>query len=158
TDALDIKVPYRFTPRDYQADAWRAMHEGCRRAVWIWHRRAGKDKTAFNFMIERAVVEPGVYYYFLPTYAQGKRVLWDGIVKDETGAAMRMLDHVPPELILKTIEDEMQITLRTVDSKVNSIIQVIGTDKIDTIRGTNPIGCVFSEYAIGRPGVWDVIE
>jgi hypothetical protein len=39
-----------------------------------------------------------------------------------------------------------------------SIIQIVGTDNIDSIRGTNPIGCVFSEYAIGRSDAWKIVE
>lgn len=58
-----------------------------------------------------------------------------------------MLDHIPKELVLKKNDQSMQLTL------VNgSLIQVIGTDrKIDNIVGTNPVGCLFSEYPISDP-------
>ena len=39
-----------------------------------------------------------------------------------------------------------------------SIFQIIGTDKYDAVRGTNPIGCVFSEYAFQNPLAWDVVR
>jgi hypothetical protein len=35
---------------------------------------------------------------------------------------------------------------------------VIGTDNIDSIVGTNPIGCVFSEYSLQDPKAWDFIR
>ena len=58
-----------------------------------------------------------------------------------------MLDHIPRALIKKTNDQSMQLEL------VNgSLIQVIGTDrKIDNIVGTNPVGCLFSEYPISDP-------
>jgi hypothetical protein len=39
-----------------------------------------------------------------------------------------------------------------------SIIQIIGTNNVDTIVGTNPIGCVFSEYSLQDPKAWSLIR
>ncbi|MGI0149682.1 MAG: hypothetical protein ACREDF_09155, partial [Thermoplasmata archaeon] len=39
-----------------------------------------------------------------------------------------------------------------------SAIQIIGTDNIDSIRGPNPVGCVFSEYAFQDPRAWDIVR
>lgn len=39
-----------------------------------------------------------------------------------------------------------------------SIIQIIGTDKFDKIRGSNPVGCVFSEFAFQNPKAWDIVR
>ena len=39
-----------------------------------------------------------------------------------------------------------------------SIIQLVGTDKYDSVRGTNPKGCVFSEYAFQNPLAWEVVR
>ena len=61
---------------------WQAYESGYRRFCLVWHRRAGKDKTAFNVMVTDAVQNVGSYYYFFPTYSQGKKILWDGIDKD----------------------------------------------------------------------------
>jgi len=60
---------------------------------------------------------------------------------------------IPKELKLSEHDQEMKIKLKN-----GSIMQIIGTDKYDAIRGTNPIGCVFSEYAYQNPQVWDVIR
>ena len=40
----------------------------------------------------------------------------------------------------------------------DSIFQIVGTDNIDSIVGTNPIGCVFSEYALQDPRAWEFIR
>tara|TARA_R100001594_G_scaffold58437_2_gene92405 strand:+ start:712 stop:1758 length:1047 start_codon:yes stop_codon:yes gene_type:complete len=43
--------------------------------------------------------------------------------------------------------------------KGNSIYQIVGTDKgLDYLRGTNPVGVVFSEYSRMSPLVWDTIR
>jgi hypothetical protein len=42
--------------------------------------------------------------------------------------------------------------------KNGSIIQLIGTDHYDSVRGTNPRGCVFSEYAFQNPMAWEVVK
>jgi len=42
--------------------------------------------------------------------------------------------------------------------KCGSLIQIIGTDNIDAIMGTNPVGCVFSEYSLQNPAAWDLIR
>lgn len=47
----------------------------------------------------------------------------------------------------------MKITLKN-----GSIFQIVGTDNYDAVRGTNPIGCVFSEYSLQNPMAWDVVR
>lgn len=38
-----------------------------------------------------------------------------------------------------------------------SIIQVIGSENYDSIRGTNPCGVVFSEFAMQEPRIWSEV-
>jgi len=148
-DPLVITLPYKFSARSYQDKFVQAMNTR-RNACLVWHRRAGKDKTALNFLIARAWAHRvGTYYYFFPTYAQGKKILWDGMDKE----GMPFLHHFPEPLVESTNENEMQVKLRN-----GSIIQIIGTDKIDSIVGTNPIGCVFTEYAIQNPKAYDYVR
>ena len=46
-----IEIPYNWQPRDYQLPLWKKLvNENCKRAVYIWHRRAGKDLFGFNFL------------------------------------------------------------------------------------------------------------
>ncbi len=42
--------------------------------------------------------------------------------------------------------------------KNGSIFQVIGTDDIDRVVGTNPRGVVFSEYSLQNPKAWEYIR
>lgn len=144
-----VKIPFNYTPREYQIPLWEALDNGIKRAVVVWHRRSGKDKTLINLMVSRAVERVGAYYYFFPTYKQGKKILWDG--RDREG--FKFLDHIPVEIRKRTNDTELKIELIN-----GSIIQIIGTDNIDSIVGTNPVGCVFSEYALQDPQAWSFIR
>lgn len=157
-----IRLPYRYDPRHYQIPMFKAIDIGQqRRFIAIWHRRAGKDKSLINLFPKRMMQQIGVYYYFFPTYNQGRKILWEGIDKN----GLPFLAHFPKELIFKKNDQEMMIQLvhpTERDEKGQplggSIFRVIGTDKIDSVVGTNPIFCVFSEYSLQNPRAWDFIR
>ena len=148
-ETISSTVEFRYKPRPYQLPFLKRMAAGCKRAVLVWHRRAGKDTTTWNFLLLKALQRVGTYYYFFPTFNQGRKILWDGMDKN----GFRFLHYIPDELIENKNETEMQITLKN-----GSVIQIIGTDKIDNIVGTNPIGCVFSEYSIQNPRGWEFVR
>lgn len=143
-------LPYNFFLRSYQFDFYKAMNvDGYKRACMVWHRRAGKDISVLNWCIEQTQKRPGVYYEFFPTYNQGKKILWNGRTKE----GRPFLDHFPAELIARKREDEMLIELTN-----GSIWQIVGTDKMDSIVGTNPVGCVYSEWSIMSPRAKDLTD
>jgi len=109
----------------------------------ILPRRAGKDITALNYVIRQMWEFPGVYYYIFPTYSQAKKVIWDSITND----GKKILDFFPNELVLQKNGQEMKIRMRSKNGK-DSLFQLIGSDNYDSLMGTNPRGCVFSEYAL----------
>lgn len=147
---IDITLPENYKCRPYQLPFWEAMKSGKKRAVLVWHRRAGKEKTCWNFLITRAVQKIGIYYYFFPHFSQGRKILWDGVDKD----GFRLLHHIPTSLIDGSPNStEMKIRLKN-----GSLIQIIGTNNIDSIVGTNPIGCVFTEYSLQDPTAWQLIR
>lgn len=125
------------------------MDNGYKRAIQTWHRRSGKDKTDFNYMVKEAARVVAPYFYLMPTYSQGKKVIWDGIDND----GFRFIDHVPKPLIAGLDATTMKITLKT-----GSIIQIVGTDNVDSIVGTNPRGCVFGEYSLHDPRAWQYLR
>lgn len=147
---MKVTIPYNFEPRVYQRNLYNCIANGYKRGVAIWHRRAGKDKTLINILAKEACKRVGSYYYFFPTYAQGRKILWDGMDRD----GFPFLGHIPPEIRAgKPNSTEMKQKL------VNgSLIQVVGSDNIDTIVGTNPVGCVFSEYALQDPNGYDFVR
>ncbi len=144
-----ITLPHNFTPRPYQEDFFSAMNKGCKRAVLVWSRRSGKDTCAWNYLIYTAVETKGIYYYIFPTFAQGRKILWDGM----TNNGYKFIDFIPKALIRNINNQEMKIRLSN-----GSLIQVVGSDNYDSIRGTNPSGCIFSEFAEQNPNVWMVVS
>lgn len=123
TIPFEGQIPHNFEPRDYQLPALEALdRDGFRRLVAVWHRRAGKDKVFLNYMIKEMILKKGVYFYFFPTYQQGKKVLWNGIDRD----GFKFMDHIPMSIRKKTNSQEMFIELQT-----GSIFQIIGTDNIN---------------------------
>jgi len=92
----------------------------------------------------------GIYYYFFPHFSQGRKILWDGVDRD----GFKLLRHIPEDLLDgKPNSTEMKIRLKN-----GSLIQIIGTNNIDSIVGTNPIGCVFTEYSLQDPQAWGFIR
>ena len=158
-DSPTVTVPHLFGPRERQIPFLAAMDAGKDRACLVWHRRYGKDTVCWNYMIKEAVEKVGNYYYFFPTYKQGRMVIWDGRGKDGPNGepGTRFLDHIPEELMYSPPnKSEMKITLKhpTIKGAPGSIIQIIGLDKFDSKMGTNPRGCVFSEYSLQNPAAW----
>lgn len=146
------EAPEGFTPRWYQAEIWNrlAYDQDINRAYLVWHRRAGKDRTLFNITVLRAMERKGIYHYFLPTYRQGRSVIWEGI---DARTGMNFLDHIPERFVKRKDKSEMLVEL------VNgSIIQILASDQYNRIVGTNPIGVVFSEFALQHPRAWDYIR
>lgn len=146
---VTIELPHEYKCRDYQELFWKEMSKK-KRAALVWHRRAGKEKTCWNYMICKACQKVGTYYYLFPHFSQGRKILWDGM--DKTGK--KFLNHIPPAL-LSGEPNATEMKIRLVNG---SIIQIIGTNNVDSIVGTNPIGCVFSEYSLQNPIAWQLIR
>src|SRR3990167_1201281 len=146
----NLVIPYLFEPRSYQLPLFQAIDSGKKRAFLIWHRRSGKDKACLNLMIKKMFERVGTYFYILPQFAQAKRIIWEGADKN----GFRFLDHFPKEIIDgEPNSSELKIRLKN-----GSLFQLIGSDNYDSLRGSNPVGCVFSEMAFQDPAVWDVVR
>lgn len=146
----EIHLPYRFQPRDYQIPFFQAFDSGYKRLIILWNRRAGKDKACWNLMIREAMKKVANYFYILPTAEQAKKVIWNNI--DNSG--MRMLEHIPKELIKGTNGVELKIELIN-----GSIIQLIAGDVFsENSVGSNPYGIVFSEYSVMNQETWKYIS
>lgn len=143
------QIPHNFKLRPYQNTAYQALKSGCKRAITVWPRRAGKDKFWLNYLAIRAYSQPGNYYYYFPFKVQARAALWDGV--DKTG--FRFLDHFPYRLAKN--DQQMKLTLPSAGGSF-SIFQIIGTDDPDTIVGPNPRGCVFSEFSLQKPEAWEL--
>lgn len=136
-----------FTPRPYQLEAMQGLREK-RRGILLWARRIGKDYVCFQIMLERALHDPGQYYYVFPSYVQAKKALWD--LRDNEG---RSLSDLIPSYALGGMNSlEMKIRLKS-----GSLLQLVGSENPDALRGTNPKGIVFSEFAMSNPHIWTAV-
>ena len=159
-----IQFPHKYIPRLYQFPLWDSFYKGrmqlgvdddkdpgFRRMFYLlWHRRAGKDRTCLNILAREMARKVGTYYYLFPEFAQGKRAVWEGIGKD----GFRYIDHFP-ENYLDGKPNETELKIRF---KNGSVFQIIGVSEIDRVMGTNPLGCVFSEYSLQNPKGWEFIS
>ncbi len=141
----------RFKPREYQLPILDAIvNKGYKRVISILPRRAGKDITAWNLCIREALRRVGTYYYVFPTYAQAKKVIWDASTID----GKRFInEYIPDEVVASKNGQEMKIRFTN-----GSLIQMVGSDNIDGLVGTNPLGVVFSEYAIQDPRAYNFLR
>lgn len=143
---MEITLPNGFTPRPYQRKAMAYFDRGGKRGVYCWPRRSGKDLTFVHQTMKAAHERVGMYFHLLPNHKQARKVIWDAI--DNEGR--RLIDiAVPPQLRESTNEQEMKIRL-----KVGSLYQLVGADYFDSVMGANPVGLVFSEFALTDPMAW----
>lgn len=153
----EIEIPHNWQTREYQRPLWNALNSGVKRAVAVWHRRAGKDSLSIHWTSKAALQRVGTYWHMLPTLRQGRLVIWDGITKD----GQKVLNAWPGfdrpgekgSLVKHKRNDEMKLEL------VNgSVWQVVGSDNYNSLMGANPVGVVFSEYSLADPAAWDFIR
>lgn len=145
-DERKNQIPRYFTPLQHQKLIYSVLGSGnkpFRKGVIVWHRRGGKDRISSALLIREAHKVSGVYYYIFPTYAQGRKALWDTVWSDGT----KFIDMIPKTARVDNRDMKIELPNR-------SIIQVVGSDKVDSIVGTNPRMVVFSEYSLQSPAAW----
>ena len=112
-------------------------------------RRSGKEVESWNCIIEGATETPGTYLMIYPTNVRARAVLWDGDITMPDGTSVKFLDMIPKRLIARINNQEMKIKLIN-----GSVIWVLGSDiDPDKLRGTNPRGIVYAEFAFQDPRV-----
>jgi len=138
-----IELPHGFSPREYQRVVYeKILVEGVRHSIIIWHRRAGKTISLLNLITALAHKRVGLHLYTFPQLRQGKKVVWNGA--DYNGR--RYLDYIPKELVKRKDNSEMLL-----EFKNGSILQLVGTDRYDSIMGTNPVSIIYDEYSLQNP-------
>lgn len=146
-----IRLPYNWKPRDYQLPVLRYFDAGGKRAVSVWHRRAGKDEVALHKTACAAHERIATYWHMLPEAAQARKAIWDAI-NPHTG--IRRIDEAfPMELRETTREHEMMIRFKS-----GSTWQVVGSDNFNSLVGSPPAGVVFSEWSLANPSAWGYLR
>ena len=136
-------------PRPHQKKLWSYLARGGKRAVAIWHRRAGKDEILMRRTAVQALLRPANYWHMLPEFNQARKAVFDA-VNPHTGKR-RIDECFPPEIRSGMREHDMQITL------VNgSTWSCVGSDSVVSGGGigSSTAGIVFSEFALANPSAW----
>lgn len=141
----------RWTARPYQQDSLDAFDDGKRRQLLVWHRRAGKDNYALNLASREASTVTGTYWHLFPKHVQARKAIWEGISRD----GVRFLDQAFPESIRegRLANRDMMVRLKS-----GSTWQMAGSDRYNSLVGSNVLGVVFSEWALCDPRAWDYIR
>ena len=144
---MEVRIPNNWDPREYQVPFFEA---GKKRAVLVYHRRAGKDSMTLNYTAIRAFDRVGNYWHMLPKITQARKAIWNGIDRE----GRRIIDQVfPKEVRTRTNGQEMLIELAN-----GSTWQLCGSDNYDSLVGSNPVGVVFSEWPLCDPNAWSYIR
>ena len=140
----EVTLPNNWRPRGYQMDAWAALERGIKRALLVWHRRAGKDDVCLHWAATQAIQRAGNYWHMLPQYEQARKSVWQA-VNPHTGKR-RINEAFPAAIRKRTREDQMMIEF------VNgSTWQLVGSDNYNSLVGSPPVGVTASEWALADP-------
>lgn len=143
----EIILPNNWRPRPYQMPFWTAMERGCKRAIPIWHRRAGKDDVVLHWTATAAHQRRGVYWHMLPQANQARKAIWTAV---DSHVGMKRIDWAfPKELRESTNDQEMLIRFKN-----GSTWQVVGSDNYQGVIGSGAFGIVYSEYMLSDPNAW----
>jgi phage terminase large subunit len=137
-----------WTPRVHQMPLWRYLRGGGKRALAVWHRRAGKDEVCLHHTCIAAMERPANYGHVLPEFLQGRRSIWSAV---NPHSGKRRIDEAFPHDLRESTND----TTMSIKFINGSTWAVLGSDTYDTsIIGSSYAGLVFSEYALSNPSVW----
>lgn len=142
-----IKLPHAWTPRPWQGRVLKSFQKGIKRFCLVVHRRAGKDALALNMAAIASQQRVGLYYHCLPSEKSGRSSVFKGMDKLD---GRRFIDQAfPHQLRTQTREHALEIEFTN-----SALWKVVGSDNHEALRGGNPLGVTFSEYAFADPDAW----
>lgn len=147
-----ITLPHQWEPRGYQVPLWDYMDAGGssgKRAVCVWHRRAGKDDCGLHFVAKEMFEHPATYWYMFPEKEHIRKALW--ILRDPHTQQRRLKNMFPEALFPQKKWNETNMTIESVNG---AMVQFMGSDSYDSSVGASPRGIVFSEWPLADPAAW----
>lgn len=130
---------------DWQLDWLAHFDKGLARfSILEIHRRARKTSTALNLLIRECDRNPSSRYVYVgPTYAECRRICWDD---------PNMLDKaLPDKRVLGWRKNEQRLIVKFANK---SVLQFVGGDDPDNLRGIDAEAFVFDEWAQQKADCW----
>jgi phage terminase large subunit len=145
---IDIRLPFgEWDPRPHQLALWKYLQSGGKRAIAVWHRRAGKDEICLHHAATSAFKRVGNYWHLLPEFEQARRAIWTAV--NPHSGKRRIDEAFPHELRENTNDSTMFIRFKN-----QSTWACMGSDRYDAAMGASPAGLTFSEFALSNPSAW----
>jgi phage terminase large subunit len=144
-----VRLPNDFTPRPYQRRYMAHFDNGGKRAIWVVHRRGGKDLTAMHQTVKEDAPSSGSLLARLPDLLSGPQ--------SDLGRLhqRRQADHRSGVPARAGEAEERARDVRRAALRIS--LAAVGLDKIEVV-GAGPVGVVFSEYAVAKPKAADLIS
>ncbi len=114
---MEITLPNQWRPRGYQRRLWNYLEGNGKRAVAVWHRRAGKDEVCLHWAACAAMQRVGNYWHMLPEASQARKAIWDAI-NPHTGRR-RIDEAFPPSIRVGQRDEDMRIKLANRHPDIN---------------------------------------
>ena len=145
---IKLRLPHNeWTPRPHQMALWRYLHEGGKRAIAIWHRRAGKDDVCLHHAAVSAASGRRLLAQRCPSSIQARKAVW-AAVNPHTGK--RRIHEAFPSDFIENMDDHAMF----MRFKNGSTFQIIGSDLACDGRSSIGAGVTYSEYALSNPSAW----
>jgi len=134
---MKIKIPY--APQPHQ----KALHDTKGSLIAVTGRQIGKTTCVVNELIKRAILLPkSRNWYITNDYQQARRNVWQ-----------LLKDYCPPELLLKKPNE----TMLKVELLTGSVIELIGVENAEKLRGASVHFMGLDEYADFKRGIFEKV-
>lgn len=143
---MEIHIPPKgWGPRPHQVPIWTDMIQEVRNILVVGHRRFGKSELMLNDVGRRAAMTPANYFYMFPEQEHARRAMMKAINK---ATGKRRIDEAfPPGFRIGPVkEQEMVVEVQSAQGR-KSVIQFLGSDNYDAVRGASPFGIYLDEWA-----------
>lgn len=144
---MEVVLPNNWEPRWYQRPLWKYLEGGGKRAMAVWHRRAGKDDVLLHRAAVASFERVGNRWHCLPEFEQARRAIWDA-VNPHTGK--RRIDEAFPRELRKRTDSQTMF----IEFVNGSTWQLIGSDRYNATVGSAPVEITYSEFALSNPSAW----
>ena len=130
---------------EWQTDWLEAFDNGLARfSILEIHRRARKSSTALNLAIRECARFPRERFTIIcPSFAEAKRIYWND--------PRMLIDALPDKSIMPHKRNKQDLTVTFGNG---SLIQWLGGDDPDHIRGIDAMGQIFDEWSLCKEECW----